>query len=316
MSTGTELRDAAQSLAVDWMTASVMAAFERAGVASILLRGPAIASLLYRDGAVRSYHDCDVLSAPDDFERAEATLRGCGFQPYDQDEPGFVPIDDGGRPWLRDADGGNVDLHRRITFVAPERQALAWQLLSAGTRTISVSGAPVRALDEARTALVIGLHAARHGPHPKMIEDLSRAIQQLDRRAWSEAAELARALDVQPALATGLHLLPEGRELSEALGLGPASSVDGWLAITGASQGAVAVEDMLRQAGLRRRAAFAAARISPSPRFMRQHRSLARRGRRGLVAAYALRIANIATSTPAALRSWHRARRAATGAGR
>src|SRR4051795_4432337 len=68
----------AQNLAVDRTTLDVVDAMREAGIPSILLRGPALETLLY-EGEVRGYVDADLLVPPDKLSRAGEMLRAQDF---------------------------------------------------------------------------------------------------------------------------------------------------------------------------------------------------------------------------------------------
>ena len=65
---------------LDAVAAQVLAAFRQAGVEALLLKGRALAILLYRAGEQRDYSDVDLLVAPHALDAAEATLRGLGYE--------------------------------------------------------------------------------------------------------------------------------------------------------------------------------------------------------------------------------------------
>src|SRR4051812_2992968 len=100
---------------MDQVAARVVLEVREAGVRSILLKGPALARWLYADGSPRTYFDCDLLVAVDDFAFAEATLQELGFEQGadDQDLPGWqLPAYE----W-RQPSGAKIDLHRTLTGV-------------------------------------------------------------------------------------------------------------------------------------------------------------------------------------------------------
>lgn len=314
---GAESQDAdralAQALKVDHMTAGVLRALQLAGVEPLLLKGPAIVSALYRDGATRMYHDCDLLVSPEDVATAERVLSEQGFERFVMREAGFAELEEGhAHAWVRAGDDANVDLHHRFAFTAPEHAAANWERLNAGTRTIRVAEVPVRVLDEPGIALLVAVHPAQHGPHGHVIADLERALAGFDGEAWAQAARLAHELGIEAALATGLQMRSQGEWLARELGLRLPTSIEGWLTIRSSPAGAIALQRLLRTPGLRGKLAFAITRLFPSAEFMRETRPIARRGRGGLTVAYASRLASIAVSVCPALWSWLGASRSAS----
>src|SRR5215218_9379251 len=71
----------AANLAVDVVTAEVFEALRGEGVASMLLKGPAISAWLYGEEteAPRTYDDLDLLIPPDSAEHSHRVLARLGF---------------------------------------------------------------------------------------------------------------------------------------------------------------------------------------------------------------------------------------------
>src|SRR5205823_4025523 len=128
-------------------------------VRPLLLKGPAITSLLYPADSTRSYQDADLLVAPPEYETAERCLARLGFQKTldDSDVPGSEVA---GHPWQR---GGDVvDLHWTLAEVGvgPEQ---VWEALQDGRRILRVNAVEVDIPGVAARALIVALHAAPPG---------------------------------------------------------------------------------------------------------------------------------------------------------
>src|SRR3989442_15030468 len=100
----------AARLWLDWYTAQAVRTMRACGLRPILLKGPAVARLLYEhDPSSRPYTDADLLVSPDERSRAETVLRQLGFEPpvrtWLVDE---APHADA---WRRRTDGAVIDLH-------------------------------------------------------------------------------------------------------------------------------------------------------------------------------------------------------------
>src|SRR4051794_34512827 len=67
------------NLAADVVAAEVVPAFERRGIEGLVLRGPAIALWLYREGE-RDYGDVDLLVQAGSLAQAEQILESLGFE--------------------------------------------------------------------------------------------------------------------------------------------------------------------------------------------------------------------------------------------
>src|SRR5215207_8143636 len=97
---GSHARAAAVLLAIDALAAEVAERLETAGLECILLKGPALAELLYSDG-LRTYEDCDLLVDPGRLREAEAILREMGFCPEEIPPAAPTLAPPVSRPWVR-----------------------------------------------------------------------------------------------------------------------------------------------------------------------------------------------------------------------
>jgi hypothetical protein len=278
---------AVRSLALDVTGVSVIASLERRGVTPLLLKGPVLVKRLR--ALDRAYVDIDLLVAPDDVTAAEATLAGLGFEHAALDA---IP---GDRPWHahywhRTADGAGIDLHRTLIGVrcSPER---CWRVLSARTAPMQLAGREVTTLDDAGLALHAALHAAQDGVRlGRPLRDLEVAVERLSTETWRDAHRLALALDAEPALVAGLRLTPAGDALAEELGLGSVDDLETRLRAHGDAARALGLHWLLTRRGLGAKARLVAAKVAPSPAFMRAWSpALGRRGHAGLAVAYAWR---------------------------
>jgi hypothetical protein len=208
-------------LAVDALTAEVLAALERARCASLVLKGPAFARALHADGSLRTYRDLDLLVAPPDLALAGHVLRALGFQLAMDHRAQPLLAEPHAQEWVRRPHEW-VDLHWRVPGIAAEPRR-AWRLLDAHAEPIVLGGATGACLDRVGLGLLVALHAAHHArngerPEPPM-EDLTRAIERFDPATWSQAATLAGELDATESFNAGLRLLPAGVAVASALGL-------------------------------------------------------------------------------------------------
>jgi len=300
------------SLEVDRVTAEVLDALRSHGVECVLLKGPVLAGWLYADGAARSYVDTDILVSPPAFPKAQRVLAEIGFSTYvdDSDTPGWRQV---AHHWRRATDGANVDLHRTLVGVGVSDGEL-WDALAADTVPIDFRGRSVRSLALPARALHIALHAAQHGVRGgKHLDDLERALAQIDFQVWAAARTLAARLGATGAFATGLRLSEPGRRLAERLALPADRSVETALLAGGSVPGALGWHYVASARGVVPRARIVARKLIPTPRFMRKWSPLARRGRRGLAAAYVARVGWVLVRVVPGFVAWRRARR---GAGR
>jgi Uncharacterised nucleotidyltransferase len=299
---------AALSLRADVLTREVVHALSAVGIEPILLRGPAIARLLYPEGAARTYGDVDLLIRTGDISSAEGVVSALGFE--DRTVSGVI---EGDRPtyahtWIRPGDAAVVDLHFTLSG-AHAPPAEVWEICASEVERTSVGSIEVRVLRPPGQAVVVADHAAAHGVGVKKpLEDLTRALEQLPEETWREAAALAERLQATEAFAAGLRLLPTGEDLADRLALPRDVSVETALRASTAPPTALGFEWLSRTPGARPKIRFLARKLFPNADFMRAWSPLARRGRAGLVAAYAMRVFWLLRHALPGLIAWRRAR--------
>jgi hypothetical protein len=296
------------AMAVDAVSANVVAALRRAGIASILLRGPAIARWLYSEGEIRAYRDVDLLVEPGSRARAEAVLAELGLV---HRQAGFAAGEsvEHASEWICRRPSVVVDLHHGIEGVRADPAEL-WSALASDSHVIDVAGVPADAPGTPALALIVALHAAHHGRSgSKHLEELRRALERADLETWREALRLAERLHAVPSLAAGLRLLPEGAELAGRLRLPHGGERVIALRAAGAHSTAIGFAQLAATPGVRAKVAIAARKVVPTPAFMRHWSRLARGGRPGLVLAYIWRPVWLLLHVVPAGVAWLRARR-------
>jgi Uncharacterised nucleotidyltransferase len=310
---GPELLMVAHGLKIDGLAAEMSDALEGAGVQCILLKGRVLADWLYDADEVRTYGDADLMVAPENWARAQATLRSMGFE-GELDHLGHPRMESfTSYPFVRGDD--HVDLHCTLWGVgaSPER---AWHELWATAEPKEVGGRTLPVLGPAARAMHVALHAVQHGVlDTKMTEDLERAVARLPLAVWEEAAALALRLDAAAAFATGLRMVPAGRALSSRLGLDGVRSVRAQLSLSGVPL-AQGFEHLAGTRGIRTRAMLVARELVPNPAFMRWWSPVAQRGIVGLVAAYLWRMVFFARHAVPGYVAWRRARRSSVAGAR
>ena len=112
-----------------------------------------------------------------------------------------------------------------------------------------------------------------------------------------------------PAFTTGLALVAEGRDLLASLSLPVERSTEAALRAGGAPPMAEGLGWVVRQQGWRAKVSFAARHVVPPRGYMRVWFPPARRGRLGLVAAYAWRPVWLLLRVGPAVKAWLGARR-------
>jgi hypothetical protein len=299
--------EAARGLAVDAVTGEVVSALGTAGVRPILLKGPAVAELLYPEEP-RVYVDSDLLVAPDDHARAERVLARLGFeqQPVELEPELGLPH---ARSWRREEDQAAVDLHALIAGVGVAPREL-WQELEPLTEPMAVGNVECRVPRTHAVALIVALHAAQHGEEvSRPLADLGRAVAALPREEWRRAAALADRLDATINFASGLRRVEGGSELAEAIGLPGTALIDAARGPYSPTRLALGFSRLAREPTLRAKLAVARGEVAPPPEHMRWWSPLARRGRAGLAAAYVWRALQLLWRTPPSLLAWWRSTR-------
>ncbi len=279
------------------------ASLAQSGVPCLLLKGRAFAELLYADGSPRPYVDCDLLVPAALGARARAVLTDLGFVAHS----GAVHS----QAWHRDVDRVWVDLHHTLPQLDADPDRV-WAVLWPRATSLTVGGAPTSVLDPAAAALLAALHLVHHGPQsaaPR--QDLERAIDQLGEDCWGRAAELARELEAEAALGTGLRLVPAGVAVAERLGLDWAPSTRVLLHWHQAPWGATVWEALARVPDARGFAFLVVQFLAPKPDFLRARSALARRGWFGLILAYLVRPVQLAIKAARSYGPWLRAHREA-----
>lgn len=288
---------AALTLRAEGAARSVLPALDRAGVEPVVLKGPALAAWLYRDGAPRTFGDLDLLVDPGSWGVAQGVLAELG---YERGQAGWDRLS---YAWRRPGVDFAIDLHRSIVG-AGTAPAVVWRELRAAAVADELLGVRCRRLAEPGLALHVATHAAQHAldGERKPLEDLRRALAAADAATWSQAAELARRIEAEPAFAAGLRRRPEGVELAGRLGLGSELPLDVALRASADPPPLVlGIEQLRRIEGMGPRLRFAASKVFPSAAQLRAGSALARRGRVGLAVARVARPFVVALELPRAI---------------
>jgi hypothetical protein len=293
-------------MGVDALAAELAGVFASAGVDWIVLKGPAVRLALYPDGD-RSYRDLDILVAQEQESRCYDVLRTLGMTPLPgYGEPEEIALH---HEWGRGEEW--VDVHVTLTG-ATAPPAVVWRELAVHRIDMDLGGARIPVLDDSALALHVVLHAAQHGARGhKWVGDLDRALTRFDAGVWREASGLATALGADAAFAAGLSL-SSVRPLTVAP---PTVAIPPEVALRASSAHPLAqgFDRLHRDASPRDRLRRVGRALVPTRQFMRRWSRLAKRGRRGLAAAYAWRFVWVWANAPRAWLAYRRAAREARG---
>lgn len=304
--------EAGQVLRVDRVTAEVVGLFEDAGIRTILMKGPTVRRWLYPDGG-RSYTDSDLLVRTTDLERAQAILAEAGFsrpgkqRAFQDPQPGYG--------WIREADGGQVDLHESIHGVGVDPPVF-WDAVVAELEHMAIGGRRVEVFGLRARLLQVVLHAAQHAEdRPTTHADLDRAVESAAPGLWPAAFDLAKEVDAVEAFRRGLALAEKGDEVARGLGIepwvDPGPSTEQVVRRTMPREPVVGgLAWLLKTKGVRKKASLVVYRVF-AKESLRAWTPLARRGWWGLTLARIARPFWLVARLPLAIPRFLRARRAA-----
>ncbi len=299
----------ARSLLLDREAASVVEHLRKAGVPAILLKGAAIATWLYDDGAPRPYLDVDLLVSPSNLDK---TLHALAERGYKRVIEGAHPAEVGPKEIeLIGPASVAIDLHHGL-LGASGSSAHCWEVLARRTVPLRLAGvADVPVLDVPARAMHLALHAAQNGPiDVKAIADLERGLSRISKDDWKEASRVAADIGAEQAFAAGLRILPSGQQLAEDLSLTREMTVELALRTRSATQDALFFERFAVARGVGRKGALILRKFFPTSGTMRANSALARRGSLGLVCAWIAHPFSLARRFVPAITAWYDARRA------
>jgi hypothetical protein len=300
---------------LDAAASEVITAFDAIGVRYLLLKGPALARLLYTRGEHRGYADIDLLVAPGDLEAAGRAVSQLGYTNVTErwgveDVAGAVHAD----MWVRRNQRIGplmLDLHTRLAGAeaAPE---VAWEALEARKTWIDMDGCRVAVLRPDGLALHVATHAAQHGPEmSKPIADLTYGLERWPLDVWQDAAQLASEVDALEAFAVGLRLVPSGATLASDLELPSADQVE-WAMLhrDARPRGTFHLRALTEATTLAERVRAVQRALVPSRAWILFQYPSAHRGRPWLIAARAHHLLRTPVWAVRALRYRRQARRA------
>jgi hypothetical protein len=185
--------------------AAAVRAFGEAGIDTLLLKGAALATLVYRDPGVRPMEDLDLLVHRQDAARAMDVLRAAGWHPTSARPEERLAV------WHADSfvdEGGRaLDLHWNALWQLSDDAEL-W----AASVPAALNGVPTRALGHADQLLHVCVHGLRWASVPPIrwvadgVLTVRAAGPALD---WGRLVRVARANDVTLAAGHALAYLRE-----------------------------------------------------------------------------------------------------------
>jgi hypothetical protein len=167
-------------------------AFDDADLSWVVIKGPAVAALLYPEPGDRSYNDLDLLIDRRDFPRAVQLLEQLGFQHHIHN---WALAEEmlAGEIQMSNA-SAVVDLHWHLHYSPRDRRPFAIDpdAMIERSERVGISGVSAPTLDPIDTVLTLAFHAARSDGHRLVwLKDIERAVATSD-HDWDELRRRAR----------------------------------------------------------------------------------------------------------------------------
>ena len=152
-------------------------ALDTADISWLVMKGPALASLLYEHPGDRSYNDLDLLIDRSHLPHAVELLEGLGFS-HSTHDWALAQKMGAGEFVMSDA-AVSLDVHWHVLYSDLDRRPYAIEPrdLLARARRMDISGHQVPVLDPVDTLLTLTFHASRSDGHRLVwMKDIERAI--------------------------------------------------------------------------------------------------------------------------------------------
>jgi len=163
------------------------------GARWLVMKGPALAKLVYKRPELRPYSDLDVLVERRQFAQAVASLEEIGFRLIDANWA-LMARTGAGQVHMEDPAGGALDLHWHVLFDRSLRQTFAVPMaeMVERSRSADINGIATHVLDPVDTQLHLCLHAAQEGADRLLwLKDLEQVARH-DGGDWDELVDRAR----------------------------------------------------------------------------------------------------------------------------
>ncbi|WP_277209503.1 nucleotidyltransferase family protein [Isoptericola croceus] len=168
------------------------AAFDRAGIAWVAVKGATLASVVWPHADMREYYDLDLLVEPAAFRDAVEIVESTGGRLLDRNWPA-LRASGRGELAMVGQHGTHVDLHWHLAVAPSVRRAfpLDVDVMLARRRHHDLSAVSLPMLDPEDQALHVAVHAAQAGANRLMwLADVYYASQDVD---WDELERRSRA---------------------------------------------------------------------------------------------------------------------------
>lgn len=203
------LRNArAFALARTLMLISLVKRLEAAGVAVLVLKGPAVGVIAYGDPSMRSFRDADLLVRKVDLTHARDVLIEMNFM-RDYDPASESVLVRGGHALEFSSGSARVELHSTL-LERHLRFSLSESAVWAGAVEIRCAGAHLRTLGPAHQLLFLCAHGAKHRwERLRWICDVAQLVDRSSEADAVAAVATAREIHATRILGLGLRLARE-----------------------------------------------------------------------------------------------------------
>jgi hypothetical protein len=176
---------------------------DRAGIRWRLTKGAALAHLDYRDPAVRTFGDVDLMIHPSDWSRAFDLLTSSKYRREAPTLPGDYDDRYGKGATLTTAEGLEVDLHRRFA-IGRFGVTTRTDALFASSDAIELAGRAIPVLDRPGRLLHACFHATLGGFRGlRAFRDVAQLIL-VSGADWETAFEVARSWKAESVIAVAI----------------------------------------------------------------------------------------------------------------
>jgi hypothetical protein len=194
----------ALDLRLERLLTEVVGVLDRVSIDYRALKGPVLAHTVYRDPALRSFGDVDVLVRDDDFDAAVDALHVLGFRRrFVEPRPGFDARFAKGA-CLERGDGLEVDLHRTLAPGAFGLRVAHLDLFGPAPNWFQLGTTAIAGLDDDLAFVHACFHAALGDDPPRLVplRDVAELAARVDvTRALERCSEVGCAVVIQRALA-------------------------------------------------------------------------------------------------------------------
>ena len=180
--------------------------FDKQGISTLVIKGPALAAQAYADPSVRNYGDLDLLVRQHEIRRATDLMIASGYEAavsLNAIDAGKIP----GQYLFSKSDSKLlVELHNDLTFRYFPRPLPIEGFFARQVR-VPIDGHGVPALCAEDELVLICIHGAKHfWERLSWIADVAGMVEQQTKFDWECAASTAKTVQSEHLLHTGLRL--------------------------------------------------------------------------------------------------------------